>query len=91
MALHARTGPKRSVGINGISVSIRFDCRSDHKKFSIELKSRSKAENILDRLTDGPFDIQEGGWDFFKKVSFPIGAKKKCLMKLKIKSLFFIQ
>ena len=69
-------GPKRSVGTHGISVSIRFDLQ-DHKKFSIELKTRSKAENILDRLTDGPFDIQEGGWDFFLKSFFPNRSEKK--------------
>ena len=29
---------------------------------------------------DGPFDFQEGGWDFKEKIGFPTGAKKmKCL------------
>ena len=41
---------------------------------------------------DGPFDIQGGAGNLFlKKVCFPTGAKNKIsLMKLKIKSLFFI-
>ena len=43
----------------------------------------------------GPFDIQGlGGWDFFGKNSlFPYRSEKNKMssMKLKIKSLFFIQ